>query len=423
MKTIEKILKGGAVCIALLSVTFCAKENAGSGSGEGGKEKTPIYITDRANCFVVAPGAYVAFSPCKGNSSVNVEAASAGLVWQDNASLVSSVAVIDGKITVKLNAGEEGNAVVCALNEAKDTTWSWSLWVLNDVIKDVTVIGETENSIFMDRNIGALSADDFSPKSIGNVYQWGRKDPWASLNYEGGFKKMYNFEGEVTRGNKTLAEGTLNNIPNAVANPMTHWYQEYSSASKGNFSWLSTDYSSEAIARADTLWNNEGKKTIYDPCPAGYKVAAQNDWNKVKGYAADPSDTTKIIDPTYIVPEAISSKWAEKNVYQYSKQVQFRGAQWGPLKVMVGGEITHLLAIGTNKNVQGLQPTAEIWSATIDPQFAASKSNFRAYAVQQNASWISAELYLKMGNLNTALGLNLAHELPVRCVKETVSAE
>lgn len=418
MKTIEKILKGGAFCIALLSVAFCAKNNA---DGDGGKEKTPIYITDRANCFVVAPGAYVAIDPCKGNSKDNVDFDSVGLVWEDNTNLVTSVSSKDGKIVVAFAAEEEGNAVVCAINGA-DTTWSWNFWVLSDIIKDIPVSDGTNSATFMDRNIGALSYSAYNEKSIGNVYQWGRKDPWAGLNYEGGLKKMYRFADEVTRGSQTLADGTKNNIPNAISNPMTHWYQVYASTSKGNCSWLSTEFDATEIAEADTLWNNDGKKTIYDPCPAGYKVATQADWNIVKNSVKEAKDSIKIVDPAYVAPESMSSTWSEQYAYRYSKQVQFRGGWFGPLTIMIGGEITHLLAI--NKNVPSLQPTAEIWTANIDPNFKASKNNFRAYACVLNASWVTNDGgYLKMGNLNTASGLNLAHELPVRCVKETVLAE
>ena len=84
MKTISNILKGGVVMAALLSVTFCAKDPAGNGGGNNG----PVEITERANSFVVKSGSYVAFTPCMGNSEANAEMTAAGLVWQDNKSMV-----------------------------------------------------------------------------------------------------------------------------------------------------------------------------------------------------------------------------------------------------------------------------------------------------------------------------------------------
>ena len=403
--------------LAGVSVTPWVEKETIEG-GEAVLPDGPVVLSERANCFVVKPGAYVAFDACKGNSSDNIVFDKAGLVWQDNKALVESVAKDGDRIVVKLSAGQEGNAVICAISGA-DTTWSWNLWVLKDKIQDVAVSTGAGSAIFMDRNVGALSATAMDSTSIGNVYQWGRKDPWAGLNYEGALKKMYALDGEeVVRGFVTLPDETKSNVDNAVATPMTHWYQIYSATSNGNCSWLSTAYNAEEIASADTLWNNSGKKTIYDPCPAGYKVASQTDWNVVKGYAtANPAATTKIIDSEYKVSTDVSDKWAERYVYQYSKQVQFRGGKWGPLTLMVNGELSHLLAI--SKNVGALSPAAEIWTANIDPNFKSSKANFRAYATVLNASWSSADQCLKMGNLNTASGLNLAYELPVRCVKET----
>ena len=52
----------------------------------------------------------------------------------------------------------------------------------------------------MDRYVGAVSNQPGSDLSNGLFYQWGRKDPFGSSNYEGKLKAMYDMAGaEVTR--------------------------------------------------------------------------------------------------------------------------------------------------------------------------------------------------------------------------------
>lgn len=410
MKTISKIFCGGAVLCALMSVTFCTKSNIDDVDGDNG----PVFIDERANCFMVLSGSYISFDPCKGNSSENAEMTSAGLVWQDNKSMIESVEAKDGKVVVKIAAGKEGNAVVCAMN-GKDTTWSWNLWVIDEPVLHYVVDSVT----VMDRNLGALSVNSFDESTIGNVYQWGRKDAWAGLKYFGGFKPMYDINGkEIKRGMEQIADTCYNNVEGAIARPMTHFYKAYSSTAKGNSSWVTADFSQEDCAHIDTLWSND-KKTMYDPCPAGYQVAPSWIANAIKGkyMKADAMDTAMVKDLSYVAPKEVSDTWAEKYAYRYSKQVQFRGGKYGPLYFMAAGEITHELKISTNTNVGGLQPACEFWVAKMDPKFNTSKSNLRAIAAYQTASFVSADNMLKMNAITTKY-LNLSHELQIRCVKE-----
>ena len=425
MKTFSKFLKGGAALMALMSLTFCQKDNSGGESG-GGNE--PVVLNQRANCFVVKPGTAFQFPPCMGNSKNNVEATSAGLVWQDNASLVSSVAVENGNISVKLNAGQEGNAVVCALNEAKDTTWSWTLWVLNDAIQDVTVSNSAGSATFMDRNIGALSANDLFGKAIGNFYQWGRKDAFPSQEFntlDSVDKKIYNLAGqEIKVRYFKMTEPSLNNIPVAIAHPLTsYWQAKQAGVTDGNYGWISTMWNSEEAAAIgiDTLWNNNSKKTIYDPCPAGYRVGDAAAWAVVTGFQANPADTTTVTDKAYTPDASITSTWDERYYTQYQYQAYFRGARYGNLFLYAGGDKTHQ-GVG-----EGLVPKAKassicIWTAKADN--LSTVNNFRAFAAKATPSFVKATEteppYVKVGALNTSSGLNFGYNCPVRCIKEVL---
>ena len=60
------------------------------------------------------------------------------------------------------------------------------------------------------------------------------------------------------------------NIGNSVANPATF----YQGAAANNTDW----YSSRAGARNDVLWGGGGTKTVYDPCPHGWRVPEVTVW-------------------------------------------------------------------------------------------------------------------------------------------------
>lgn len=126
----------------------------------------------------------------------------------------------------------------------------------------------------MDRDLGARKGgfpgitlgDNFTTMDVVNtyglLYQWGRKDPFFP-SADGSNKEtdiIYNGNGIPTGVTKTYGQATMST---AIANPSTFYY--YS-----NTYW-------NAESNRTKFWNADGsmapgKKTIYDPCPAGWKV-------------------------------------------------------------------------------------------------------------------------------------------------------
>ena len=91
--------------------------------------------------------------------------------------------------------------------------------------------------------------------------------------------------------------GGTNSLPYTIKNPTT-----FITSSGGNQDWYSTGGSN------DNLWNaeNTNLKTIYDPCPAGWRVPnAESDGGVWKGWTASNFgwDGTKF-GRTYDSPEA-----------------------------------------------------------------------------------------------------------------------
>lgn len=406
MKKNVFILGLALVCCA--AFVSCEKEKAL-------KVPKPDVISEPANCYVIKSGSFVQFPTNVGNTDEKVNVESLNLLWQDAQGLVEEIKdVKDGYAQVKFAEGLAGNAVFAGRDAAGKTLWSWHCWVVDELPQDVAVGGVT----FMDRNIGALTADFKKAGFTGTVYNWGRKDAFAGLDDNGFLKAMFNFEGDTVK--RAFVEATeADYIASATENPLTVYFQTSTNYKKGNYSWISADYASIDENKVKALWNNNGAKAVADPCPAGYAVASQADWTALKEAATEPA---MLVDEAYKVPEDVSSKWAEKYVNQYEHQVQFRAANLAGLLVNVSGEINCNKADALNiaNGVGSLQPSATIWTSSMDPDYAAgcSYSNFRAVAVKQNASWSSADAKLNMNALNVKAYQNLSYELPVRCIKK-----
>ena len=103
---------------------------------------------------------------------------------------------------------------------------------------------------------------------MGMLYQWGRKDPFPAR-----FQGWVNNATEPTLydaagvGSNTVIQKSLvtatNNLENSIANPTTFYL---ASNAAPPYDWYTT---SEAGTN-NSLWNNV--KTVYDPCPPGWKV-------------------------------------------------------------------------------------------------------------------------------------------------------
>lgn len=103
----------------------------------------------------------------------------------------------------------------------------------------------TGYNTFMDRNLGALD-NTFSIASRGLFYQWGRKDPVPAT--------------------KTLPAGysfSATTTPLTVAYSIQH-PEVFIRGTQYNFDWCNP--------QDDTLWGDDTTKSVYDPCPTGWRV-------------------------------------------------------------------------------------------------------------------------------------------------------
>ncbi|MBQ9193364.1 MAG: hypothetical protein IJ156_06570 [Bacteroidales bacterium] len=218
-----------------------------------------------ANSYIVTAAGEYKFKAVKGNGEEAVAAASAEILWETwnndeevtANSVIASVSYADGYVTFSTpETLKPGNAVIAAKDAAGVILWSWHIWVPETAIESNTYgLWATP---MMDRNLGALvaaTADAAAPvASYGLSYQWGRKDPFP------GAKGVTSSSNATVAGAAlTVAEATVT-VAESIANPTLMGHTN-------DGDWLPEP--------DNTLWQNE-VKTIYDPCPPGWRVPARD---------------------------------------------------------------------------------------------------------------------------------------------------
>lgn len=218
-----------------------------------------------ANCYVVSEaGVYSFDASVIGNGDFgmvsnsgfhtddpSISPVNAEILWEDRAGVVAGAACADGRISF-VATGLEGNALIAAKDADGTILWSWHIWSVNDNIDDQVYVNSTGTYTVQDRNLGAVrddrGIDEQWRETQGLFYQWGRKDPFTRH--------------KQTSGNLYTTNNNRVSIVESVQNPTVF-------EGRGKTGWEETANSS--------LWMNS-QKTIYDPCPSGYKVSSREIW-------------------------------------------------------------------------------------------------------------------------------------------------
>ena len=239
---------------------------------------------ETANSYIVSTSGTYKFKPVKGNSSTSVgSVSSVEVLWESfgtdvipsEGDLVKDVSYADGYIQFSTPTSfREGNAVIAAKNSSGEILWSWHIW-LTDQPKGQTYYNNADT--MMDRNLGATTADAGDVGALGLLYQWGRKDPFLGSSSISGSTEAKSTKSWPSPVSASAIKGT---VDYATENPMTF----ITGTGSSNYDW---HYSS----RNNDLWKSS--KTIYDPCPGGWRVPDGGDngvWSKACGSSSYFSD-------------------------------------------------------------------------------------------------------------------------------------
>ncbi len=253
--------------------------------------------------------------------------AKAQIVWQQPAAGESGDVVesptLDGTTLRVTATGRKGNAVVAVCAADGTILWSYHVWA-SEAEDVVWKNGELGTFRMLDRNIGATSTVQKDRNAYGLFYQWGRKDPFAqNLTAERPSGKPYeSASSDLVRTEAATAEtGT---IAYALRHPDTRLLSadDWHVAGRNNALWGNA---------AGTVEAGRGVKTVYDPCPAGYRVpellvyAGLTDKDKSNCNAqyghmfdVDGAGTT-----SYFATSGYLNKNAHKTMY-----LEYRGYLW-----------------------------------------------------------------------------------------------
>ncbi|MDU1893119.1 MAG: DUF4906 domain-containing protein [Dysgonomonas sp.] len=175
-----------------------------------------------------------------------------------------------------------GNAIVVLKNTSNNQIlWSWHIWVTN-YNPNSTNAGSTNggynvtggkiyrynngmrNTVFMDRNLGAINATVGNAGALGLFYQWGRKDPFPATVGTTGDNSTIQIT--IYNGSIVYQSGQAS-LKTATQNPNTFY-------NSNQRQWC-TDGN-------DNMWDKTGRnKSVLDPCPPGWRVPMSSTWTGI----------------------------------------------------------------------------------------------------------------------------------------------
>ena len=358
----------------------------------------------------------------------------AKLLWKESTLTGINVAetISSNKVAVTGIAGT-GNAVVAITDASDNILWSYHIWVpeidptdgLLTYAIPSSSIGSGSTYEVMPIALGAMNkatvavdgtaTTESNAKSFGLYYQWGRKDPLgrpSTITASGDSYVATSFVGlsGITKWNQpeNMCDLSTNSAitPNTIDVDMIGYATRnptqfiYDTKDAHNYDWV--------IKKNDHLWGNGSGylyprksqtdkiyKSIYDPCPDGYRVAPKDLWNRftVDGGNYGSQDTDDKRNATFNAANR-NSLGTQRGYFFYYTATPFQT-----------GETDFYPASGfrnrTSGALTGVGSSGYSWSSspTQSSTYAGYLGFFAASVYPQNS-------------------LSRAYGFPVRCVRE-----
>ena len=278
-----------------------------------------------SNCYIISyPGTYTFDVSFPGNGQLPYETTYSALglpssgkfftddyadyavdwLWASGESFENAVGV-DGVVTVGMdeNKGElvvkpqgtselSGNLVVALHKKnSTDIIWTWHIWFCKPVLQHYnfpntreSIPINNEDWYMFDRNLGAETNELGEVTSYGLYYQLGRHVPFITPTSNGTWPTNTKTTYVNSYFGQSWGVSTMT-IGDVYAKPMTmntgKTTGTTSSANIYTYAWVTSDQPA-----------TDNSKTIFDPCPLGYKLPITREWDSFKNCeweAADPA--------------------------------------------------------------------------------------------------------------------------------------
>lgn len=278
----------------------------------------------------------------------------------------------------------KGNVLIGVYSDAykSQLLWTWHLWITDKPGEQ----SYNNGFVVQDRNLGATAMKENAggDDSDGLYYQWGRPTPFPMRN------TLYSPSSPSSTISFTVNPGGVKDgtVETAISNP-TYFYEngafDETGARKRLWGWTSE--------------HDEYSKTIYDPCPPGYRVSSNKIWTEI-----DFSDTRNNLPGKTNTHEFLMTPKSGTTLY-YPMSGVYR---------VVDGTLTPYYywsgGVGTIPNEAG----AFLWTSSYNEEFD------QAYYMRMLQKNSGGSLSLEVSTNNNSPVRGSA--LPVRCVKESSKA-
>lgn len=257
-------------------------------------EGADLSAAGTANCYIAPEHgtAYMFDATTQGNGCATTGIApqplrggvSARLIWQTGSVPEAVVREIgyDGRRISFRTGPEYGNALIGLFDRNGVCIWSWHIWATDADLVRTSRLYST-GARFMGRNLGAETEDWQDHRFRGMYYEWGRKDPFPYPAAQSGSAMTAVHCGEGFSFTTCHPRSDEQITPAwAAAHPTTFiaGVENASGTPAYSTSWLAQP--------SPNLWGNastgytyspQSAKSIYDPCPPGWKLPGPEAWD------------------------------------------------------------------------------------------------------------------------------------------------
>ena len=367
---------------------------------------------------------------------------SAELVWEAGQGtydikakdLIQTVLLKDGYIYFKTGYLAEGNAVIAAKDAAGTILWSWHIWKTSyDLANIPSEVYQTATQrsfgtwlanrelISMDRNLGAANNTPKDAAAFGMYYQFGRKDPFLGSSdiYQETATSVISNPKNIHRFTANSATvGTIDYAikhPNEIIEGDLNVLHPANNVPYGNWIYNAV-YGNEYYRRSDNLWGNpfrstcsypnntDGYKSIYDPCPVGWRVPSQDVWTRalkpsvtpVTNYYDSSTLSELNIDMAAVAGGNFIQKFATINGLKVNL-LSNGGSVYFPAAGIIANKTNHFFLLGTR---------CVLWTSS-------------AYGIENAKYPYGSGLCLDANaSVSAICTYSRCNTMPIRCVKE-----